>query len=69
MRARLAHIPQRHFVGEDDTQVPAIIAQSYLSSLPQKTCVVLDVLAGATHEDGWVDNWPALLQRDVACRP
>jgi pimeloyl-ACP methyl ester carboxylesterase len=67
--ARLSALPQRHFVGGRDRVVPPGIAQGFLARLDSRRCAALDVVAQASHEEGWVENWPRLLALEVACNP
>ncbi len=60
---RLGNIPQVHFVGAEDTIVPAQIAQSFCHALAKKTKFQLQILPGLTHKGhGWITRWTALLQ-------
>ncbi|CAK0762420.1 Alpha/beta hydrolase [uncultured Gammaproteobacteria bacterium] len=56
---RLALIPQRHIVGEDDNIVPALVVQSYLNRL-QSPRATLTMAAGADHQCCWAEHWPML---------
>lgn len=65
--SKLSRIPQRHFVGGDDEQVPRNIVDSYRSSLPSQNCVIVDIISSVDHHDGWTDHWPSLMDRPAVC--
>lgn len=67
MRDRLSHIPQQHFVGSDDTTIPQDIALSYQSTLPSSSCIQISIIPGVNHHQGWIDIWPAFLQKPLLC--
>lgn len=57
----LSHIPQCHLVGKKDTIVPLKIAQSYLKASCANPQTVKIKLIDATHQKGWSDKWPELV--------
>lgn len=63
----LAHLPQYHFIGGEDTIVPPAIFHSYMQAIPPNTCVQSMLVQEAEHEDGWVNKWPELLKIPVTC--
>lgn len=66
--ARLADVPQLHFVGERDDVVPAAVAASYQGRGPADGCSHVRLVRGAGHEEGWAERWPQLLAIPVGCR-
>jgi pimeloyl-ACP methyl ester carboxylesterase len=64
---RLADLPQLHFVGDRDKIVPPQVTESYLSHLGDRRCTKIRTVANATHDDGWVDVWPASLRVKPTC--
>lgn len=55
---QLGTVPQRHFSGRQDRQVPRAVLDSFLARLPDRRCVqVVDVDAG--HAGPWRDAWLA----------
>jgi len=66
--ARLAAVPQLHFLGGRDEIVPAAVAASYQDRMPADGCSRLRVVPGAGHEEGWAERWPELLAIPVPCR-
>ncbi len=66
---RLSKIPQLHFVGAEDDNVPVTIAESYQQQLGNTHCSkIIDVMS-ATHSTSWVEYWAALLKQSPACHP
>lgn len=65
--ARLASIPQIHFIAADDRFVPVEIATSYRRKLPDDACMQMDVIPGTTHIKGWIERWPELKGRALNC--
>lgn len=55
-RNRLALLPQRHFIGEEDLIIPGRLADSYQQALgsPFSQCVHVP---GASHDRGWETTW------------
>jgi dienelactone hydrolase len=65
--AKLATMPQYHFIGGQDEVVPPAVLHSYLQSLGPTSCVNYKFIQEAEHEEGWVDKWPELLALQPAC--
>jgi hypothetical protein len=62
---RINAIPQMHFVGGRDAIVPIGIYQTYRDAAGPSKKVGVIILPGADHETGWVEQWPALLARQL----
>jgi len=56
----VVNIPQLHFVGAKDSNMPLVIAQSYQAQFPESKRPELMVVDGMGHDCCWVENWPAL---------
>lgn len=67
--ARLSTLPQRHFVGGKDHIVPPDIARGFLARLDSRRCAAVHVVAPASHDEGWIENWPHLLGLEPTCHP
>lgn len=67
--ARLAAVPQIHFVGDRDRIVPPAVADSFVARLPDRSRVRVVRMSDHTHECCWTDAWPDLLARHLAQRP
>ena len=65
---QLADLPQEHFVGDEDRVVPAAIGESYLKAMGNTHCTTLTPIAGATHEEHWLEFWQGAVTRLPACR-
>jgi pimeloyl-ACP methyl ester carboxylesterase len=57
----LAPIPQLHFVGEEDENVPVALARSYLAALGNPERAEIIVVPGFGHRCCWARDWPALV--------
>jgi hypothetical protein len=64
----LAHLPQIHYVGEEDNIVPARIGHRFLARMGDTGCAALVVLPGFGHRDGWAEAWHRLAGETPACR-
>ncbi|MCX5678073.1 MAG: alpha/beta hydrolase [Candidatus Omnitrophica bacterium] len=58
---KVAHIPQRHFVGSKDRIVPSSIAESFVKKEGDTNCESITIVDGAAHRDGWRERWKELL--------
>ncbi len=61
--ARLAAIPQTHFVGLEDEIVPLLVADAYMRALPSLDNARVVPIPGYDHPCCWAKDWPALLAR------
>ncbi|MBF0215291.1 MAG: alpha/beta hydrolase [Magnetococcales bacterium] len=59
--ARLARLPQAHFMGGRDRQVPESVTRAFLDRLPPGTPLQSRVLADFDHGCCWSEAWPTLL--------
>lgn len=66
--AKLAAIPQYHFIGGDDKIVPIEIFRAYAAALPDQRCVQYKIVPNAEHDSGWTQSWPNLLALPVSCQ-
>jgi pimeloyl-ACP methyl ester carboxylesterase len=65
--ARLASLPQLHFVGGEDRVIPAAVASSFLQRMGNGPCAGVVPVTGAGHVAGWEEAWPRLLAREPHC--
>lgn len=63
----LSHLPQLHFVGSKDKNIPPGIARGFIAAQSSEVCVTLQVVEGVSHSQGWVERWPSLLGSPVTC--
>ena len=66
--AKLARVPQNHFIGGQDEIVPPTVLHSYLQAVGESNCIQYQFIQEAEHEKGWVDKWPELLKIPAECR-
>lgn len=62
---RIHEVPQVHFVGARDTVVTPEVAEHFMQRVRPVCANVVQV--EATHSDGWVEKWPALLHEKAPC--
>lgn len=63
-----SHIPQIHFVGENDNIVPKIISVNFINKVANNSCVQINIVKNATHNKIWVDIWSKLLSIKLECK-
>jgi pimeloyl-ACP methyl ester carboxylesterase len=63
---RLAVLPVLHYFGGADTVVVPGVADAYTRQTAA-LCARTVTVAGATHNDGWVERWPQLLAEKPGC--
>jgi len=61
--AALRRLPQRHFVGGRDKQVPPALAATFMQHLGLPANSVITYVAEADHECCWAARWPQLAQQ------
>jgi len=61
----VAHIPQTHFVGEEDDVVPPHVSASYAGHAGDTSRLSIINVSGADHDCCWVEKWPSLLKAYV----
>ena len=59
----LRHIPQWHFVGANDRNIPPALVQSYADRFPQNQRPGVLVEPRFDHHCCWADEWPVLWQK------
>ena len=59
----LSSIPQTHFVGEDDDNIPPQLLQGYQHQLPVAGNSRIKVIPGYDHDCCWLDSWNMLLKQ------
>ena len=63
---KVAHIPQRHFVGSRDKIVPRAIAESFTKMEGNNNYERITVVDGVSHNGGWQKRWRELLS--IPCK-
>jgi len=64
---KLALIPQHHFIGAADKQIPPGTYHSYRQAVGLSDCINYSVIQDADHTRGWVQIWPQLLKLTPEC--
>ncbi|MEO5330735.1 MAG: hypothetical protein H7839_01820 [Magnetococcus sp. YQC-5] len=59
--ARMQTVPQTHFIGGQDRQVPESVIRSFLHHFPASSPVTVRVVPDFSHGCCWVEQWPNLL--------
>jgi len=59
---KVAHIPQRHFVGSKDRIVPLAIAESFVQMEQDNGAKRITVVDGISHNGDWQRRWRDLLE-------
>ncbi len=65
--ARLAKVPQHHFVGAADTIVTPGTYHSYRQAIGLSDCMHYSLIQDADHTRGWVEKWPQLRAVEPQC--
>lgn len=58
----LQSVPQLHFVGARDDNVPESVPESYRNRMNDPSLTEIIVMPGYDHHCCWVENWPWLLK-------
>lgn len=66
---KVAHIPQRHFVGSRDKIVPFSIVWSFVRMEGDQNDERISMVDGVLHNDGWQKRWKWLLLLPLASGP
>ncbi len=67
--SQISHIPQHHFLGEDDAVISDAVVKSFLTASGTTRCIRTSMVPGASHEQGWTEQWPRLLAAPLTCQP
>jgi len=60
-RQQLQSIPQVHFVGEDDKNIPAKLSQDFIANYDSKKFAKVIVVPEQSHSCCWQEIWPKLI--------
>lgn len=63
---KIGHLPQLHFASKEDAIIPPFISKRFAESLP---CARAVSVGSASHDKGWEEKWPTLLQMKFPCSP
>ena len=62
LAAKIAYIPQRHFVSASDSVVPISITESFVRKIDDQRYESITIVEGTSHTTGWQKAWPSLLK-------
>lgn len=65
--ARLARVPQRHWVAADDHVVPPALAEIWRQALGPGACVELRIIPRASHDEGLGQPWQQGKDQAIEC--
>jgi len=65
--SNLEHIPQIHFIAENDQLVPPAISRSYIEKTTNKHCIQTYIATKTSHNEGWENIWTNLLKMSAQC--
>ncbi len=65
----LMDMPQHHFIGQNDTYMPPAVFHSYAKAMQDSRCLNYTLVKDARPQEGWVEQWQALLKEPTDCRP
>jgi hypothetical protein len=64
---KIASLPQIHFSGGKDDIISPALARRFLAASQPTECVRVINVPEASHENGWLERWPALLKELPLC--
>lgn len=64
---QIADTPQYHFIGKYDIAVPSRAMHKFLDAAGETSCIRYSVIDSVSHERGWVNRWPELLELPLDC--
>ena len=60
-KQKLEKIPQIHFIGAADKNVPSELTETFVASYANKSNVQTVIVPNASHNRGWVEKWRRLI--------
>ena len=61
LAAKIAHIPQRHFVSTSDSVIPIYVAQTFAEKVGDQKHKSITIVDGTSHTTGWQKAWLLLI--------
>lgn len=58
---QLSLVPQTHFIGLEDRQVPYLVSSSYFAAIPQSSVNLAHRIPGLTHYSDWPGFWKSYI--------
>lgn len=57
----LSKVKQVHYVGAMDKNVPSELTEEFIHSYDKPVSAEIIIMPNATHDRGWIQNWPRLI--------
>lgn len=58
---RLQKIPQEHFIGLDDQEIPFSLSKAYFEAIPESSTILVHKIPGFTHHSDWPGLWKSFM--------
>ena len=65
--AGITNIPQRHFIGKLDSDMPPAVYSSFSQAAGNGRCMNVSLVDQADHQSGWVEQWKVLKDIPTDC--
>jgi hypothetical protein len=65
--AGIANLPQRHYIGKNDTVTPPAVYNSFAQAVQNGACLNSTLVDNADHQKGWVEQWKVLKTIPIDC--
>ena len=65
--AGITNIPQRHFIGKLDSDMPPAVYSSFAQAAGNGRCMNVTLVDRADHKSGWVEQWKVLKDIPTDC--
>lgn len=66
----ISHIPQMHYIGENDQIIPVYIIKNFVTNVNEhnhRHCAHYKIFKNLDHYHGWVDGWKQLVEQIPIC--
>jgi hypothetical protein len=64
----IADIPQYHYAGGADEQIPPSSLHGFLAAMGPGNCAQYKIIHENTNREGWVEKWPDILKDKPTCQ-
>lgn len=62
--AHLKHIPQDHFIGLEDKEIPFLVSSDYFAAIPPSSINQVHKIAEFTHHSDWPEFWKSSILKE-----
>jgi len=59
--SRLKKIPQKHFIGNEDAEIPYPVSSTYFAAIPPSSIHSVHIIPGFTHYSDWPAFWKSCI--------